>query len=502
MTKAQTIIKPGKVEPGKPVVELSLPRRIWRWFRSMRTAIVLVLVLAVGSIIGTLLPQNNLDKAAVAAFSQKYPSLAKFFDLLGFFDVYYSWWYILILSMLFTSLISCIIPRTSTYIKKFTKPNTSPANDSFITNLKNKAGFTISLSANAIFEKTIEVLKSKKFVIHEIPGEKNQIFAEKGRLGGFGSLLFHYMFLLLMVGVVYGRTTGFGGYANIIEGESFTENRFNYSQFTPGPFFPENGHTNFKIVLDDFKVTYHPSGQAEDFISKIRLYDDGKLIERRDIRVNNKLVYKGVKAYQSSYGWAPHIVIYKDGKKIYDKTSVFYGNDQSAVSGELRPDNKLTMETFFIPDVRKGETGNYTPGSFELKNPALYIRASFIDEKGQSKSLFNSDQNGIIKLDGKKDIGNGYTVEFLQIKEWTGLQIIKDAGVPIVYASFLLGIIGLYITFYLSHRKVWVLVEKDSKGKNKLLIGGMTEKNQGAFDSEFLHIAEAVKIKLLEGVGK
>lgn len=495
MAKAQSIIKPDRV-----VVELSLPRRIWRWFRSMRTAIVLVLVLAVGSILGTLLPQKSLDESAVQAFNQQNPSIGKLFDLLDFFNVYYSWWYILILLMLFTSLISCIIPRTNTYIKKFTKPNKNPTNEAFIVNLKTKTGFAISLPAKEIIGRTIQVLKSKRYIIREIPGKKDQVFAEKGRLGGFGSLLFHYMFLVLLIGVVYGRTTGFGGVANIIEGESFTENRFNYARFSPGPFFKDNGHTNFKIVLDDFKVKYHPNGQPEDFVSKARIYDgDGELIEKKDIRVNNKFVYKGVKVYQSSYGWAPHVIIYKDGNKIYDQPSVFYGESQNAVRNELRPDSKLTMETFFVPDVIKSGSGGYAPGSLELKNPVLYIRANIIDENGQTKTLFDSDKSGIIKLTEKKELGNGYVVEFPQVKEWTGLQIIKDNGVPIVYASFLLGIIGLYITFYLSHRKIWVLVEKDSKGKNRLLIGGMTEKNQGAFDSEFARISDDIKVKLLEG---
>lgn len=495
MAKAQSIVK-----PGKPVVELSLPRRIWRWFRSMRTAIVLVLVLAVGSIIGTLLPQKSLDESAVQAFNQQNPSIGKLFDLLGFFNVYYSWWYIVILVMLFISLIACIIPRTSTYIKKFTQPNKNPTSEAFIINLKNKAGFAISLPANEIIERATQVLKSRKYIIREIPGKKNQIYAERGRLGGFGSLLFHYMFLVLVIGVVFGRTTGFGGYANIIEGESFTENRFNYARFTPGPFFRDNGHTNFKIMLDDFEVKYHPSGQPADFISKVRIYDnDGKLIEKKDIRVNNKFVYKGIKAYQSSYGWAPHVTVYKDGDKIYDQSSVFYGSSQNVVSNELRPDGKLTMEAFFVPDIRTNESGGYAPGSLELKNPALYIKANIIDENGKTKTLFDSDKSGIINLNEKKELGGGYIVEFPQVKEWTGLQIIKDDGVPIVYVSFFLGIIGLYITFYLSHRRIWVLIEKDNKGKNKLLIGGMTEKNQGAFDSEFSRISENIKVKLLEG---
>lgn len=484
----------------QPLSDISVPKKIWRWFRSMRTAIVLVLVLAVASIIGTLLPQYNLDPTAVAGFSRDYPALSKFFNVLSFFNVYYSWWFILLTAMLFTSLTACLIQRTQTYVSKLRNPVKGPANDKFIANQPNKAGYSISIPNELALQKIRDVLSGRRYLLRDVPGADNQVFAEKGRFGGLGSLLFHYMFFLLLVGVVYGKTTGYEGFANIVEGESFTENYYGFSgPVAAGPFF-KNNYKNFKVVLDDFQVSYQPNGQPKDFVSKVRLYDEGKLITKKELRVNSKLMHKGVKLYQSSYGWAPRIIFYKDGTKIYDKATSFQG-DPAASQGQVFPNNDLAVSAYFVPDLQEND-GNYGAGSKNLNNPALHLSVTGKDEKGADKELFNSNAKGIVKLKDKKDIGDGYTVEFPEIKEYTGLQVIRDDGVPIVYTSFVLAIIGLYMTFYMSHRKIWTMVMPGEKGKSKLLIGGMSEKNKGAFEIEFANIMEEAKIELKEGTNK
>lgn len=475
-------------KPTEIIEELSMPRRIWRWFRSMRTALTLVLILTGASIIGTLIPQKLQNPSGVQGFSQAYPSLSTLFNILNFFDVYNSWWFITIIIMLFTSLTSCIIPRTTSFVKRMRINPATSANEKFITNLKNKAGYSIKLPQSAILERVTEVLNFHRYKVIPIEGKENEIYAEKGKYSDLGNLIFHYMFILLLIGVVYGKTSGFEASVNVIEGQSFAENKFSYSDYFPGIFFKPENHTNFKVKVNDFEVTYQSgSPQPKDFISRIELYDNNKLIKKQDVEVNKKLVYKGVKVYQSSYGWAPKIAVYKNKKEIFNKEQTFFGKPEQS-GGEVRADEGFFAQVTFIPDLRQ-QNGQYYIGSpTPTENATLYVTAYNPDQK----QIFD----GFVKLKQRKTLSQGYSMSFPGLKQYTGFQVVKDPGIPIVYTAFGLFILGLYMTFYINRRRIWALILPSEGGKTKILLGGLAEKNKGAFDIEFNNISEDVKINI------
>src|SRR6201987_2725776 len=98
-------------KPGGPG-QLAWWRWAWRQLTSMRTALVLLFLLAVGSIPGSLLPQQGVDPGSVQQYYTSHPALAPWLNPLGLFNVFASPWFAAIYLLLFLSLMGCVLPRT------------------------------------------------------------------------------------------------------------------------------------------------------------------------------------------------------------------------------------------------------------------------------------------------------------------------------------------------------------------------------------------------------
>jgi cytochrome c biogenesis protein len=83
----------------------------------MRTALVLLFLLAAAAAVGSLLPQIPNSPERVASYRLAHRFFGTLFLRAGFFDVYGSWWFVLILTLLFVSLIACLLPRSRAMIR-------------------------------------------------------------------------------------------------------------------------------------------------------------------------------------------------------------------------------------------------------------------------------------------------------------------------------------------------------------------------------------------------
>src|ERR671915_554826 len=92
-------------------------RNAWRGLTSMRTALVLLFLLALGALPGALLPQRSLNRALVDQYFADYPWLAPTLDRLGFFDVFAAPWFAAVYLLLMVSLIGCVLPRTVEHVR-------------------------------------------------------------------------------------------------------------------------------------------------------------------------------------------------------------------------------------------------------------------------------------------------------------------------------------------------------------------------------------------------
>jgi cytochrome c biogenesis protein len=390
--------------------------REWKALARMRTAVILLCIVAGLSIIATELPQRAIQPERASGWIQAHALLGPWFDRLGFFAVYESWPLIGALVLMYISLSNCVITRGLALYKRWRR----------------------KLPRNAQF------------------------------IGEAGSLVFHLSFFVLLFGVLFNLAAGFTAFVNVVEGDSVVEARPSYDQIEEGALFNPNAHKGFEVKVDNFKASYYTDGRPADFVSTTEVFDQGKKVAQKDIRVNQYLSYDDVKFYQASYGWAPVIqVTDPNGKLIYDSPVVFFG-DPTLSNGVMKvpaagpPGQQLGARMFFVPDLQ-GNAQNATAGTANPDNPAISMIMFQGDlHADRVQNVYDIDvtamktvwQGGLL-LGQTVQIPGGYSVTFARLARYTGLQVTYAPGLPIIYSSFVLMLGGLVIRLYLRPVLEW-----------------------------------------------
>ena len=244
---------------------------IWRTLRSMRTALILLLLLALASVAGSLIPQWPSSPARVLQYLAAHPLVGSFYDRAGLFDVFGSWWFVLITALLFTSLIACLVPRTRAAWRAIRQ---RPIHAREIDAFRHYEERAVPVSPEVAIAASKRVLRRRAFRVAADPARPS-LAAEKGTAREIGSLMFHWAFILLLAGVVYGKGTGYTGYARIVEGDTWVDAPANYdSDVRAGRFF-DGDYTGIGVRLRGFEATYGPTGMPTDFVSHVDLLRTG-----------------------------------------------------------------------------------------------------------------------------------------------------------------------------------------------------------------------------------
>ncbi len=267
----------------------------------MKLTVILLLSLAVTSIVGTIIPQNENPAAYFRAYGE---FVYKLFDLLGIFDMYHSWWFQFLLLLLTINIVLCSIDRLSvTWKIVFTK--NPKFNLSRFRKLSYKEVFDNKQKPKELV-KVYESFISKHFgyTRAEETDKGLCVFAEKWRWTRFGVYTVHLSVVLLLIGGLIGSLFGFEGFVNIPEGEKINNIRIrNTGQIRS---------LGFDILCDDFDISFYDNGAPKEYRSSLTIIEQGKPVYKKDIIVNDPLRYKGVNIFQSSYGKMPSDALSKD----------------------------------------------------------------------------------------------------------------------------------------------------------------------------------------------
>ncbi len=476
---------------------------VWRTLRSMRTALFLLLLVALGSVAGSLVPQAANSPARVAAFYRGHPVLAPVYEALGLFDVYGSWWFTLLYVLLLISLASCLLPRSRALLRNRGQ-RAQPLRD--LGGMRHFASGVMPEPPERAVDRARRVLRRRRYRVSGPVGAAGGLglAAEKGMAREVGSLLFHWSFFLLLLGVAYGKGAGFTGAATVVEGNTWTEAHASYD-IPPreGRFFRESMHTGFQIRVRDFDVTYRESGLPREFVSRVDVLDGGRPAGSREIRVNEPLAYRGVKVYQSGYGWAPVVEVRQDGRLLTSGPVVFFTDDQQdqrvpwrgAIKlPSLRP--QVGIEFRLLPDPEGFLLG---APMLEARNPFLAFTAYRGDLKlAAAQSVFFLDKSGLTEWE-RGGIGQGDTailpggleISFPELRQYTQFLVKRDPGLGIVLWSAVLLLGALLPALYSSRRRVWVRVEPEGEG-SRLEVAGFALQRKAAFEEEFEALARAL----------
>ena len=437
---------------------------VWKFFTPIKLTVIVLLTLAVTSILGTLIPQNEDP----AAYVQAYGEFAfRLFSTLGLFDMYHSWWFQSLILLLTVNIVVCSIDRLSATrnILFVRKPS---YHVSRFRKLKNKETFDDDRSPEQI--RTLYASYFERAFRHSQMENTEKgfcIFGEKGRWTRFGVYTVHLSVILLLVGGLIGSIFGFDGFANIPEGETVTSVRLgNNGKTLPLPF---------ELRCDDFNVSFYDSGMPKEYRSSLTILEDGQPVLTKEIIVNDPLRYKGISMFQSSYGPMPPN---KASLNLTSKqTGMIY--KKQVIVGEVieLPEN---LGTFVL-------NGFDSAASFRGQNIGEALRGTLTPKQGNPVEILLP-----LRFPSFDKMRRGNLIVSLAALEqrfYTGLQVTSDPGVWLVYMGFIIMIIGCYITFFMSHQQFCVEVVQKSN-YCRVIVSGKANKNKLGVQAKVKRISE------------
>jgi cytochrome c biogenesis protein len=467
-------------------------RWLWRTLTSMRTALVLLFLLALAAVPGSLIPQQKVDPTAVSAFRRSHQSLAPWYDRIGMFHVYTSTWFSAIYLLLMVSLIGCFLPRLRVYARAArARPPRAPAN---LRRLSASDSFRTDESPQAVAERASVLLGSQRRRV-DVYNERDPakagavvVTAEKGYLREAGNLLFHFAVLVVLVGVAVTSLWGFKGSVVVVQGGTFSNTLIQYDDFTSGGRFKPESLAPFAFTIKAFNVSYETSGPGRgtptQFAAGLTVTDrPGERAHPYDLRVNHPLTVDGTSVYLVGHGYAPVVTVRdRAGRVVYSGPVVFLPLDGSFTSyGIIKaPDAKPTQlgfEGYFFPTAVLA-ANNQPASSFPAAlNPRLSLIAYHGDlglDNGIAQSVYvldkskltpyrspNGQPRALLMKPGDTvklktgDLTDG-SITFDGVKQWAKLQVSRSPGKVLPLTGVMLAIAGLLGSLFIRPRRTWV----------------------------------------------
>ncbi len=429
---------------------------LWTFFSSVKLALFTLGCLAVTSILGTVIPQ----KETVEFYVSKYgPKTATFYQVFDITDMYSSWWFLSLLGLLTVNLIVCSIDRFPVAWRQIHADNL----DAPLSRI-NKCRLSSSLHSQYPQAETVSklqhILSSNGWkTTSRNREEKVLLFSQKMPWSRTGVYFVHLSILVIFVGAGYGQLTGFKGGIMLPELESSTV-------IYP---FQDNQPIDlgFEIRCERFDIEFYPNTMPKEYRSKLTILENNEVVLQKDIVVNDPLKYKGITFYQSSYqGFRDFIFNIADQE-----------GESTLLTGEFQKEL-----TWAEKNIQFGIINLEA-----LQDRVVRMKIWFNDGKGPASEFWmdTAEQVEIIRPD---------TTYLFSAKQRyaTGLQVAKDPGVWIVYFGCGLMLAGLYIAFFLAHKRIWLIV---SQHDNQTLVDlkATTNKNKPAFATQFEKLSEALE---------
>jgi cytochrome c biogenesis protein len=491
----------------------------WRQLTSMRIALVLLFLLALGSVPGSMLPQEGTNPAGVQQYYTSHPALAPLLNHLGLFNVFGSPWFAAIYLLLFASLVGCVVPRTFRLVGSARAlPPRAPRN---LARLPRFAEYGAALAPAPAADVAAKVLAGHGFRLRRpdgaAPSDGTWLSAEKGYLREVGNLLFHLALLGVLVSVALGGLFGYKADRLLVQGTTFADTQSALDEWYPGHFVTAADLGPFTITLNQFEATYITSGaqrgQPVAFDAHISYTASPGAATRTDnLEVNRPLSVDGAKVYLIGHGYAPVFkVTDARGQVVYDQATPFI----SGTSG-----NFLSQGVVKVADAQPqqlGFTGVFVPTAIEINgvlqsafpaadNPVVSLigyAGNLGENSGVPQSVYQLNTAGMHRLTAAPQIlqpgqslklpnGQG-TITFTGYVPWVSLTITHDPGQLPALICGIAALGGLLLSFMVRRRRVFVRVRPNGT-QSIVQVGGLARIDaSGGFETEFASLAAELK---------
>jgi len=491
----------------------------------MRTALVLLFLLALAALPGALLPQRKLNPPKVDEYLAAHGWWGTLLDRLEFFDVYSSVWFSAIYLLLMISLVGCLTPRSFEYVKAMrAKPVLTPRNLSRMPHYR-RATTTLTL------DEIDKQLSGWRRVVRQ---EDGTISAERGYLRETGNLLFHFSMLGLIVFFALGKLFGYEGQVIVqADGSQFCNSGiYNYDSFNAGLRVDGTDLNPFCVKVDDFTAHYTESGQPDYYHSNIE-YQSGEDLQTGtwrpyNLEVNSPLRTTGDRVYLLGHGYSPKFTVtFPDGTtrtqdtqwRPVDPTTLLSEGatkfDQPGITDDTQRRTRQLAITGLLAPTAFLHGSVLTSSAPGLDQPAVAVdvlRGDLGLDSGRGQSVFEVDQSLIddgrlkkvarqnLKVGEELKLDDGTKIRFDGVGQWVSLQVSHDPTQGFVLGFAITMFLGLGASLLVKRRRLWVRVKPGTEDEPGTVIevAGLARTDQAGYGEEFNRISERL-IKVQKG---
>ena len=457
----------------------SLPRKIWQTLGAIKTGVILLILVVILSAAGTIVLQRSTTEAdeMQRAYS---PQMLRLLDGLGLTDVFHAWWFVLLLTLVSLSIIAASIQRFPNAWRFYSRPYKSP-DETFRKALPTHKLIPVKDEEAALSVAERALQKMGFPAEHMVRENSFSLFAERFRFSEMAVYVVHASLLLIFLGGIIDAEFGWRGFLSLGHGEQASQ------------VLSQNGGKHdlaFSIRCDSAGQENYSDGTPKRWWSNLTVLRDGQEVVRKQIAVNEPLVYQGIRFYQASYGLTGKLdrlvltAAARDGSNVRDIT---IGTGQTA---SLDSDTTVRLAEF-IPDFVV-EDGRVYARSNELVNPAAHLVV-------ESKKSSGSINVWLPPIPGQEqNAASPYAFEgkTIQMAYFTGLEVSHEPGQWAVWAGVIVMGFGLVMVFYVVHSRIWVVPVRSASGQLQLWIGGTANKNKDAFDQRFNDVTKEIESEL------
>ena len=496
---------------------VGLLRWMWRQLTSMRTALFLLLLLAIGAIPGSIWPQRNIDAGRVADYLSEHTVVGPWLDRLGFFDVYSSPWFAAIYLLLFISLVGCIVPRSRLHWRAMrAAPPQAPRR---LDRLPAHRERVVEGDPEQVVAAARAVLRRKRYRLRRDGAEgravadggpRHTVSGETGYLRETGNLVFHIALVVVIVAVALGHLLGWRGDVIVPEGQTFSNTVSSYDTIDPGPWVDPSSLKPFSLKVTKLDVSFEDQaggaqfGQPRSFTAHtITRQEPGAPAERQRLEVNGPLSLGGASVFLLGNGYAPVVTVKNaKGQVVYSQATPFLPQDNNYRSvGAIKvpgaqPD-QLGFFGFFLPTVRFDKTQGPVSAFPDLDDPALVLgvyRGNLFPD-GRPQSVYTLDTDQMTQVKGDKGqplrllLRPGQTIQLPDglgsitmdnVVRFAGISIRHDPGKMLALWGALIALAGLIASLTIRRRRVFVRVAPSGTDGADLAPGGGDGRREGS----------------------
>ncbi len=432
--------------------KIGIKDRFIRFFSSLKLAVILLIIMAAISVVGTLVPQGQDPTVYVQRYGQAAYERLKFF---GIIDLYHSWGFRALITLLAANLLVCSARRLRGRLRQAFSPVVERP-DSSIREMKVHNELPAPEKAGLL----IDAFSQKRYRIRR---DGSSVYASKGVAGAWGDLITHVSILVILLGALVG-SLGFVGTVNIYEGD-WSDQFYNWNRGEDQPF-------GFSLYVDKLTVQHYPIEAKIE----VRERESGRMTGVFSLKEGGRIELPG-----THYALELDSVDAQQGEAVLD----IYNDDYLlGIYHTGQPDGGQQAPPLFYYSFYLNSVGQQV-----LKNVASNVR---IVKDGRVEKRGIIEVNDPLRYGGLTIYQTSYDRDD-KGRFYSGFQIVRDPGVPLVWAGFALLIIGLFLSFFVFRRQVWIHV-----GEDRITIGGTSSKDMAGFMREYSGIIKEFMLEVEE----